>query len=259
MREFVTAKLELEETSATIGASRELVAHAVDAIKAARHDIEKKIRKDNFFLTTLEPYEDSPADGRVVQRMCAASRSAGVGPMAAVAGVIAQEALDAMVAQGCTHGWVDNGGDVALVLETPVTVEVFSDPGSTTATMLELEPQASSFGVCTSSGRLGHSISFGNADAAVVIGKDACIADALATALGNRVESSSSLDTCFDAVKNVDGFLGGLVLADGMAAMCGKLPRMIEGEHNPERVTTHTKMSSDRFTARYTQITEVGT
>jgi hypothetical protein len=259
MSEFVTAKLELEETSATIAAHREFIPHAVEAIKAARHEIEKQIRKDSFFLTTLEPYDDAPAHSRVVRRMCEAARSAGVGPMATVAGVIAQEALEAMVAQGCTHGWVDNGGDVALVLDSPVTVEVFSDPGSGSATVLELEPETGFRGVCTSSGRLGHSISFGDADAAAVIATDACVADAIATAVANRIKGPSSLQSCFDGLKEISGFIGGLALIDGMVAICGKVPPLMEGEHNPERVTAHSKMSSERYTGRTRQGTEMRT
>ena len=259
MSEFVLAKVEIEETAATIAADRDYVAPAVNAIKATRNEIEKKIRKDDFFLTTLEPYSPSDDDGKVIRRMCAASDAAGVGPMATVAGTIAQEALEAMVTNGCTHGWVDNGGDIALLLETPATVEIFNEPDSPSAFALELEPTDAIIGVCTSSGRLGHSISFGDSDAAVAIADSAVLADALATAIGNRVTDTNSLGSCFNPFKGIKGFIGGLAMIDGAVSMHGRLPKLVEVEHNPDRLTVHSKMSSSKFVGSCTQIPEVRT
>jgi len=259
MSEFVTAKLEIDETAAAIGAEREYVDPAVNAIKAARAEIVKQIRRDRFFLTTLEPY-DAPSDsGRVVHRMCDAARKAGVGPMAAVAGAIAQEALEAMVSNGCVHGWVDNGGDISMILASPVTVEVFHEPGSKTAFALEFGPSDGVLGVCSSSGTLGHSISFGNADVAVAVADDATLADALATAICNKVADSESLPTCFDSFKNLPGFVGGLAMIDGKVAMHGKLPRLVEAEHSPERLTTHSSMSASKYTGSSAKGQEVRT
>jgi len=247
MSEFVLAKLELEETAATIAAERQYVEFAVKAIKAARADIERQVRKDDFFMTTLEPYELPSGSPAVLRRMCDSARKASVGPMATVAGGIAQEALEAMVANGCTHGWVDNGGDIALILDRSVTIEIFSNPGSQNAVGLELGPTSKIIGVCTSSGRYGHSISFGDADAAVAVATDAYIADALATAIGNKVKDGQSMAGCFDEIKHLSEFTAGLVLRDGDVAMYGKLPRIVNVEHNPDRVTAHSKMSSSKY------------
>ncbi len=260
MSEFVLAKVEIEETAATIAAERDLIGDAVVAIKSARMDIERQIRKDDFFLTTLEPYDPDPDCPKVIRRMCDASRAAGVGPMATVAGTIAQVALEAMTSRGCDHGWVDNGGDIALILREPATVEVFSMPGAGSAVALEIEPtNGAVIGVCTSSGRLGHSISLGDADASTAIASDALLADALATAIGNRVVDGPSLKTCFEPFKDMKGLIAALVLRDGEAAMVGKVPKMTEVEHNPERVTVHSKMSSPKYVGTNSRSTEVET
>ena len=248
MSGFTIAKVEIEETAATIAADREFLGPAVESIKSTRSLIEREIRQDRFFLTTLEPYEPRPSSSQVIKRMCAASAAAGVGPMATVAGVIAQGAMEAMVSKGCTHGWVDNGGDIAIILEEPATLEVFCEPESKDAFALEIEPTNEIIGVCTSSGTLGHSLSFGNADVALAIARDAVLADALATAIGNVVVDKESLGTCFDRFKNVDGFRAGLAMIEGGVSMHGRLPRLVEVEHNAERLTTHSKMSSARFT-----------
>lgn len=248
MSEFVLAKIEIEETAATIAAERQYISPAIEAVKNARTDIERQIRRDRFFLTTLEPYIPAGNESFTVKRMCDAASVAGVGPMAAVAGTISQAALEAMVEAGCRHGWVDNGGDIALIIESPTTIEVFTDPGSHIARAMEIERTDGILGICSSSGKLGHSISFGNADVALVMAESAPLADALATAIGNRVTDQSSLQTCFDPFKNVDGFLGGMVILDGAVAFYGSLPKLTEVEHNPDRLTTHSKMASEGFT-----------
>jgi ApbE superfamily uncharacterized protein (UPF0280 family) len=257
MSELVLAKVEIEETAATIAAERQYVDQAVIAIKAARREVERQIRRDDFFLTTLDPFDPPTGCAEIVRRMCDSSRAAGVGPMATVAGAVAQAALEAMVSKGCRHGWVDNGGDIALILERPVTVEVFSQPGAKDALALQVEPTGSILGLCTSSGRLGHSISLGDADASVAIAADALLADALATAIANRVIDGTSLRTCFDDFRETRGFEAGFVIRDGEVAMFGKVPRILEVEHNPERVTVHSRMAPSRYMGHAIYETEV--
>jgi ApbE superfamily uncharacterized protein (UPF0280 family) len=245
---FVHSKVEIGETAATVACEREFLGPAVEAIKAARTRVERQIRRDPFFLATMEPFRYDDEADRTVRRMCDAAEKAGVGPMAAVAGAIAQEALEAMIAAGCTHGWVDNGGDIALLLEEPATVEVFCEPGAKEAFGFELAPSASVLGICSSSGRIGHSISLGDADVAVAFADDAVLADALATAIGNLVVDQESMRSCFDPFKSVKGFRGGLAARDGDVAMWGDLPKLVEVEHSPERVTVHSRMAGPAFT-----------
>lgn len=255
---FVHAKVEIAETAATIAAEGRFIEAAVDAVKAARKEVERQVRRDQFFLATMEPYTPEDASP-VVRRMCEAASVAGVGPMAAVAGAIAQAGLEAMVAQGCVHGWVDNGGDVALVLDRPATMEVFHEPGAKTAFGLQLEPTDAILGVCASSGRLGHSISLGDSDVAVALAESAVLADTLATAIGNRVRGTSSLATCFDPFREVQGMIGGLAMVDGEVAMHGRLPELVEVEHSPERLTVHSKMPSKCYSCPSDAAQEVRT
>lgn len=244
---FVHSKVEIGETAATVACDRQFLGPAVDAIKAARTEVVRQVQSDPFFLATMEPC-DCPGAGRVVRRMCDAASKAGVGPMAAVAGAIAQEALEAMAAAGCTHGWVDNGGDIALLLEEPATVEVFCEPGAKEAFGLELGPTGSIVGICSSSGRLGHSISLGDSDVALAYADDAVLADALATAIGNRATDSASMKSCFDPFKGLHGFRGGLAMRDGEVSMWGDLPKLVEVEHSQDRITVHSRMAGPAFT-----------
>jgi len=244
MRKLERKRVQVGETAATIASEGEYFGAALEAMKDARRQVQREISANQYFLTSLEPVDCSPTAGPVPRGMCDAARLAGVGPMAAVAGAIAHAALDAMIRQGCEHGWVDNGGDVALVLREPITLEVFSEPLAEETVALELEPAGRVMSVCSSSGRLGSSISLGDSDVALAIAESGCLADALATAVGNRVRDRDSLRTCFRPFEEIEGFIAGLAMIDGATAMCGDMPRVVQAAHSPARLTSHTCMSS---------------
>ena len=255
MSGFTRTKLEIGETAVTIAGDARHQPRAVNAILSARADIERQIAMDPFFLTTFEPYDRDQAQSDTVRRMCDASEAAGVGPMATVAGAIAQATLEAMVADGCTHGWIDIGGDIALLPDRPVTIEIFSEPGSPRAYALELDSAGEAYGICSSSGRIGHSISLGESDVAVAIADSAIQADAIATALGNSVRRNRELKASFASLKDIEGFIGGMVMLDGAVSICGDVPRIVEVEHNTDRVTHHSTTSKIMMGDQATGIT----
>jgi ApbE superfamily uncharacterized protein (UPF0280 family) len=247
MRGFTSCRFEIGETAVTIAGDSRHIPSATGAIAAARRAIERQIAADPHFLTTFEPYDHRCATNDIARRMCEAASIAGVGPMATVAGTVAQAALEAMAGDGCDHGWVDNGGDVALTLSRPTTVEVFCGSDSMEAFGLEVEPTDGIIGICSSSGKLGHSISLGAADVCVAIAESAILADAFATAICNRVGSPDDLETCFDPFTDADGFIGAIAVLDGRTAITGSVPRIVEAEHNPDKITAHSRMPSRAF------------
>ena len=176
------------QTIATILAQE--AAHIVAAkngILAARQVLERYIARDPFFSATLEPYEPD-SDEPVIVRMACAAGKAGVGPMAAVAGVIAWAGIEEMVERGATFGVIDNGGDIALISDRPVRVGVHAGtaPISNRAAFI-VPPQERILGICTSSSTVGPSISFGVADAVTVFSHDVALADAWATSVCNQI------------------------------------------------------------------------
>ncbi len=241
------SRFEIGETAVTIASDERFHGTAMEAIERARRAVHEQIASDRFFLTTMEPYDEELCVNDIARRMCAASRAAGVGPMATVAGTVAQVALEAMLAEGCTHGWIDNGGDIAAVLDEPTLVEIFTDPEGDGSLAVELGPTDGIVGVCSSSGRLGHSMSLGDADISLVVASSAVMADALATAVGNRAIDEASLETCFDPFKDIDGLVGGLVVLDGAASVYGRLPRLVRTEHCAEKLTAHSSMPAGAY------------
>lgn len=220
--------LEIGATFATVIAEDRFVPLAVADITERNRELLGYIAGHPDFLHALEPVPVGRNAPPIVRAMARAARRAGVGPMAAVAGAIAESALRAMMAVGAVHALVDNGGDIAMILAEPVTVGVFAGDSPIRDLALRFAPGPRVVSVCTSSGTVGHSLSFGCADAATVIAGDATLADAVATALGNSVRSldSESIGRGMTPLlaTGVDGLL---VIAGDRLFTLGDLPERV--------------------------------
>jgi ApbE superfamily uncharacterized protein (UPF0280 family) len=181
------------ETFATILAEDPAhIAAAKTGVLAARQVLEAYIACDPFFAATFDPYEPD-SDEELILRMAGATRKAGVGPMAAVAGAIAWAGVEAMVEAGATFGVIDNGGDIALIADRPVRVGVHAGSASLSNRVAFVVPaQEKILGICTSSATVGPSISFGIADAVTIFSHDVALADAWATSVCNQIRPSDN-------------------------------------------------------------------
>ncbi len=234
---MLTKKYQVKETIVTVTAEEQYHSTCIDSIIRSRADLGSYILAVPFFKVTFEPYE-CPADApEVIRRMVKATARVNVGPMAAVAGTIAWLALEAMVESGAHYGIIDNGGDIALINDRPVIVGIYAGESPLKNLALEIEPRDTILGVCTSSGTVGPSISLGNSDASLIISEDVSLADAAATALGNRILDKSSLDTAFDFLKDIPEVTGAIaIIADRMATY-GRLPRILKADVDYEKIT----------------------
>ncbi|MGB7788680.1 UPF0280 family protein [Methanoregula sp.] len=185
---MIRAPFRFRETIATILADDPAhVAAAKAGILAARQELEAYIARDPFFASTFDPYTPD-SDDPVIVRMSDATRKAGVGPMAAVAGAIAWAGVDAMQEAGASFGVIDNGGDIALLCDRPVRVGVHAGEAALSDRIAFIvPPQDRILGICTSSATVGPSISFGIADAVTIFSHDVALADAWATAACNAI------------------------------------------------------------------------
>lgn len=231
-------RFRLKETIVTITArEREHIDAAKKSIAKQRSYLEDFIRNDPFFMLTLEPYDLKASDAPdIVKRMIESSTIIGVGPMACVAGVIAGFAVETMIDAGATYAVIDNGGDICILNDEPMIVGVYAGSSSIRDIAFEIPARREPLGICTSSGTVGPSISFGCADAATVISEDLALADAAATALGNAVQANGSLKECFDAIDK-PGVIGALVIRGEEMALWGELPSMLRAHVSEERIT----------------------
>lgn len=228
----------LKETIVTIGAAcEEHIEVAKETIRSQRELLEAYIQKDPFFKVTLEPYDVPESAPHIVRRMADACQAVSIGPMGAVAGTIAWMAVEAMLEAGARYAFVDNGGDIALLTERPLVLGIYAGEASIQDLALEVQPCDEILGICTSSATVGPSISFGTADAALVVSRNVSLADAAATALGNAVVDEVGVENALDAVREVDGIQGALVVKGDKLAVWGELPRVVRAKMKPDLIT----------------------
>ena len=185
---MIRAPFVFRETIATILAdSPRHTAAAKSGMIQARQTLEAHIARDPFFSATYDPYMPE-TDELIILRMAEATRKAGVGPMAAVAGAIAWAGVEAMREAGAVFGVIDNGGDIALTSDRPVRVGVHAGTAALSNRIAFIvPPQENVLGICTSSATVGPSVSFGCADAVTIFSSDVALADAWATSVCNEI------------------------------------------------------------------------
>jgi ApbE superfamily uncharacterized protein (UPF0280 family) len=228
----------MKETIVTILADGAFFPAAEAEIVVQRKRLEAYIRLDPLFASALVPYRVPDSAPEIVRRMAAASARVGVGPMASVAGAVAEYALGAMLRAGAHHAVVDNGGDIAMFIDRPLVVGLYAGPSRVRNLGLRFEPRGRVLGVCTSSATVGPSLSFGRADAAVAVSEDVLLADATATSVGNalRLESPESIG---DALERhmLPGIEGLMAVVGNQVGMCGELPEIVRAKVDNELIT----------------------
>ena len=209
---MIRAPFVFRETIATILADKYgHIAAAKSGMVRARQVLEAHIARDPFFLTTFDPYSPD-SDEMIIIRMAHATRKAGVGPMAAVAGAIAWAGVEAMVDAGAVFGVIDNGGDIALISDRSIRVGVHAGEAVLSNRIaFVVPPQEKILGICTSSATVGPSISFGCADAVTIFSSDVALADAWATSVCNQIRPDDQtvlLRINLDEVSGVFAIMG---------------------------------------------------
>jgi hypothetical protein len=192
-------------------------------LKCIRSILKNHIDGHTEFLTSLKPVRVSLSDPDLIQKMKKASALLNVGPMASVAGAVSN-ALGSIYADRNPDLIIENGGD--LYVKTSCKRHILIHAGDhplSDKIALEIVPEMGPVGICTSSGRLGHSLSFGNADAVVAVSPDPLLADATATAIGNLISSVEDIQKGIDTAKKINNLTGILILCGDSVGIWGDL------------------------------------
>jgi len=222
-RGLVGFRVALKETDLWVLAARDFSLEVREIVIQERQQLEAYITGHPDFLTTLVPWPDDPYAPAVVREMIEAGAATGVGPMAAVAGALAAR-VGRQLAPLSPEVIVENGGDIFLSIAKPATVALFAGKSPLSHRVgLNLDPSLSPLGVCTSSASVGHSLSFGRADAACVLAGNAALADAAATALGNRVQGPDSIEEALSWVASLPEVLGAVVIVGEKLGAWGRV------------------------------------
>lgn len=211
------------ETDLWLESSHDCREKAEKIIRDLRRRLKSYIHRYPAFLTTLKPWPDDPGAPELVKKMITASRKAGVGPMAAVAGALAEMLGMSLLATGVNEFFIENGGDLFFTRQKPRTIAVYAGRSPFSWKVGLRVPAGEPLSICTSSGTVGPSLSMGKADAAVVVSPDAALADAVATAAGNQVQKSSDLAKTAENVASIPGIVGVLLICDSKLAAWGEI------------------------------------
>jgi ApbE superfamily uncharacterized protein (UPF0280 family) len=181
------------------------------------------------FRDSFEPIELLDNAPEVAQRMARAARLVGVGPMAAVAGAMAQCAAEAGLKAGAGEAIVENGGDIYLKAAEPVIIALNAGTAKLSNRLgFSLQPSDTPISICSSSGQMGHSKSLGKCDLATVVAKDAALADAAATQAANLVNSEEDVNPALQRITAIEGIDGVVIVKNDQVGLAGILPPLIK-------------------------------
>jgi uncharacterized protein len=237
-------KISIDETKMNVNSDIDIEEYKLkDFVENQRKELKKYINENPLFLKTLRPCKIKNQNTtqkipEIIKRMINGSNIANVGPTATLAGTIAELSLEYLMKRGSNYSIIDNGGDIAFLnnyKDKKVILGIYAGSSSLSGKIgLEFKKNEKNhpLGICSSSGSVGYSISYGRSDCVTVIAEKASLADGLATSIGNNV--NGKLDS--EAVENglifaeryKEHFIGALIIVGESIGTIGKLPKIIE-------------------------------
>ena len=216
-------RVTIRETDLFLLAQRKLESETREAIIRYRWQIEEYIRHYPEFRTSLVPVKSDAYAPEIVREMLKASQLANVGPMASVAGAIAEFVGKDLIPLS-PEVICENGGDVFIASSKERVVGIFAGKSPLSLKVgLRIKPGDTPLGVCSSSGTVGHSMSFGRADAVCVLSRSASLADAAATSIGNLIKGRGDIERGLNYGSQIQGTIGVLIIVGEAMGMRGDL------------------------------------
>jgi len=222
-KELVAFKVTVKETDLYIRAKSDLKNQARKLVLKYRRTLEEYIGGHPIFQTSLEPVAVADGAPQIVTGMAEAAQKTGVGPMAAVAGAIA-EAVGSKLLDFSPEVIVENGGDIYLKSLSKRLIGIYAGKSPLTGRVgLEINGEDTPLGVCTSSGTVGHSLSLGQADAVIVLSPSTALADAAATAIGNRILKPEDIPGGIEFARSIKGLKGVVIILGEQVGVWGEV------------------------------------
>ena len=220
---LISFNVTVKETNLNIQAETDLANMALKSVLDCRNKIETYIRFHPEFATSLVPVKNLFPVPDIITDMLEAGRLAQVGPMAAVAGAVA-EFTGTMLLGYTREVIVENGGDIFIKSDSDTVFSIYAkDSPFSMTTGIRIKKRNTPYGLCTSSGTFGHSKSFGRADAATILSDSCPLADAVATKLGNMVKTGNDIKGAIDTGKSIHGVQGIVIIIGENIGLWGDL------------------------------------
>lgn len=222
-RDLVSFHVQVKETDLWVNADKNLKKETRDLVFDCRQQIESYISLYPQFAISLIPCQQDPYAPPVIKQMIGVTRELGVGPMASVAGAIAQYVATGLF-EFADQVIVENGGDIYMKASRPVSVSIFAGNSPLSEKLGLLIPaKQMPIGICSSSATVGHSLSMGIADVVCLLSPSALLSDGAATALGNRIKRRADLKKVAGWASQISGILGGVVIVEDRMAIWGDI------------------------------------
>ena len=221
--DLISFNVVVKETDLYIRASTNLKSKARKLVLKHRHALERYIERHPAFLTSLEPLPVDDNAPHIVKAMSEAAGKAEVGPMASVAGAIAEFVGTELLAF-TPEIIVENGGDIYLKSLGKKIIGIYAGESPLSGKIgLEIDGADTPLGICTSSGTVGHSLSYGRADAVIVLSQSATLADAAATATANLIKQPGDIPSGIERAKSIEGVSGVIIIQGDKTGLWGKV------------------------------------
>lgn len=193
-------------------------------IRELRNDMDHWIAKHPGYAQALVPFATTTDTPLIFQEMSAVAEKSGIGPMSAVAGAVAEKTGKALKKQfHVREVIIENGGDIYADIAEDLDISVFAGTSPLSEKIgLHIEAAYAPLGICTSSGTVGPSLSFGKADAVMIVCRDVKLADTYATAFANRIQTVDDIPACMDKIREKQDILAAIVIKDDQTGICGQ-------------------------------------
>jgi ApbE superfamily uncharacterized protein (UPF0280 family) len=221
--DLLTYRVVDKETDLQISTTIDLSKEAARIVKKYRRQLEEYISANPRLLSSLKPMQVEADAPPIVTEMARAAALTGVGPMAAVAGTVA-EFVGRELKLKSADVIIENGGDIYIVSSKDRVVGIYAGVSTLSGRIgIKIKAVETPLGICTSSGTVGHSLSFGNADAAIAVSSSAALADAAATAIGNLIKGEESIPKGLAFASKIDGLKGAVIIKGDKMGVCGEM------------------------------------
>jgi ApbE superfamily uncharacterized protein (UPF0280 family) len=221
--DLISFNVVIKETDLCISALTNLRRKALRLVSKYRNTLEKYIEQHPAFLTSMEAPPVNDVTPHIVKMMLEAAQKAGVGPMASVAGAIA-EFVGTELSAFSPEVIVENGGDIYLRSLKKRVIGVYAGNSPLSGKIgLEINSRDTPLGVCTSSGTVGHSLSYGEADAVITVARSATLADAAATAIGNLIKKPADISSGIEVAKGIESLKGVVIIIGSDLGLWGEV------------------------------------
>ncbi len=220
---LVSYNVTINESDLFISSDTNLADEALKSLIRHRNSLETYIKTHPEFRASLLPLPKDNFAPPIIRDMINKAKVCGVGPMAAVAGAVS-EYVGRDLLELTENLIIENGGDIYLKSKKDLTVSIYAGESALSYKVnLLIKHEDYALGICTSSATVGPSLSFGIADAVCVISKSATLADAAASAIGNRVKSKKDIKSALDYGIKIPGVRGIVIICGNDMGAIGEV------------------------------------